>query len=216
MTLTADLALRRGTFSLAARFELASGEVTALCGPSGAGKTTILRCIAGLTRADSARVEVGGRVWEDSARRLFVPVHERGVGYVFQDVALFPHLSVRQNLEYPLRHARSRSPHVELSRLIEWLELAPLLERDSRSLSGGERQRVAIGRALAASPEVLLLDEPLAALDAEARAEILARFERLFAELEVPVLYVSHARDEVARLARRVLAIEAGTLVAEP
>lgn len=216
MSLEVDLALRRGTFSLAARFELANGEVTALCGPSGAGKTTILRCIAGLTRADAARIQVGGRVWEDSARGLFVPVHERKVGYVFQDVALFPHLSVRQNLEYPLRRARSRTSGVELARLVEWLDLEPLLGRDCPTLSGGERQRVAIARALVASPEVLLLDEPLAALDAEARAEILARFERVFAELEVPVLYVSHARDEVARLARRVLAIEAGKLVAEP
>jgi molybdate transport system ATP-binding protein len=134
---------------------------------------------------------------------------------VFQEVALFPHLSVRQNLDFAVRRARARSGSVPLARLIDELELGPLLERDPRTLSGGERQRVAIGRALAASPEVLLLDEPLASLDAESRSDILAHFERVLAELEVPVLYVSHARDEIARLARRVLFVERGSLVAE-
>ncbi len=199
-----------GEFSLDADFSVPTRGVTALFGHSGSGKTTLLRLIAGLERAPG-RLVVDGEVWQDDAR--FVPTYRRALGYVFQEASLFPHLSVRANLEYGWKRVPSRARTIQRDEVIDWLELAPLITLQPHQLSGGQRQRVAIGRALLSCPRLLLMDEPMAALDADARADILPYLERLHRELELPLLYVSHALDEVARLADHLLLIEAGHLV---
>ncbi|MBS1247706.1 MAG: modC [Proteobacteria bacterium] len=184
--------------------------VTALFGPSGSGKTSLLRCVAGLERATRGYLAVNGQVWQDDARRLFMPTHRRPLGYVFQEASLFPHLSVRRNLEFGLKRTPVAERQVGLEQIITLLGIGPLLDRRPAHLSGGERQRVAIARALAASPRLLLMDEPLAALDLKRKGEILPYLERLHSELDIPVLYVSHSPDEVARLADHVVYLEAG------
>ncbi len=208
----ARLGLRRGTFQLAVELTLPERGVTALVGPAGAGKTTLLRCLAGLEPEAEGWVEVEGERWQDSSRRLFRPPHQRSLGLVFQDGRLFPHLSVRGNLDYGWRRLRAEQRRIEREEVIEWLRLAPLLERPVAGLSGGERQRVALGRALLASPRLLLLDEPLAALDAAGKAEILPSLEQLHRRLGVPVLYVSHSPEEILRVADRALFMAAGRL----
>jgi molybdate transport system ATP-binding protein len=200
--------LARGAFTLAADLALPGRGVIALFGPSGSGKTTLLQAVAGLARAPGGRVEINGEVWQDEARGLFVPVHRRALGYVFQDAGLFPHLSVRGNLDYGRR--RPGATAVDFDHTVALLGLDGLLERRPETLSGGERQRVAVARALLAGPRLLLLDEPLASLDLARKAEILPYLERLHDELEIPVLYVSHAPDEVARLADHLVVLEAG------
>jgi molybdate transport system ATP-binding protein len=212
--LVAEIALSRGAFELTASIELLDSSLTALTGPSGAGKTTLLRCLAGLERAQRGTVRKNDVVWQDEAAGVFMPPHLRGVGYVFQDTALFPHLSVRGNLEFSARRAGTRQRGALLDAAVTFLGLEALLERDPRTLSGGERQRVAIGRALALNPELLLMDEPVAALDVEARAEILPNVERAFRELRVPVLYVTHTPSEVIGIAQRLLRMDRGHLTA--
>jgi len=214
--LIAEIGLTRGAFELKASLELPECSLTALSGPSGAGKTTLLRCLAGLERAQRGFVRQGHVTWQDEAAGVFVPPHLRGVGYVFQDTALFPHLSVRGNLEFAARRAASRADRSLLDAAVAFFGLEPLLERDPRTLSGGERQRVAIGRALAHSPQLLLMDEPVAALDVEARAKILPNVERAFKELKVPVLYVTHTPAEVAGIARQTLWLDHGQLSPKP
>lgn len=202
--------LERAGFLLSAAFDAPATGVTALFGPSGSGKTTLLRCIAGLERA-KGNLKVNGEVWQDG--KNFLPVHRRPLGYVFQEASLFSHLSVRDNLEYGYR--RTSNKRVQPEQVVEWLGLSRLVGRmDVASLSGGERQRIAIGRALLVSPEILLMDEPLAALDMESRLEILRYLERLHRELEIPVLYVTHALDEVARLADHLVLLEEGSVIA--
>lgn len=205
---------RLGAFVLDATFEAPSRGVTALFGPSGCGKTTILRCLAGLTRLPG-RVCVDGTVWQDP--RSFVPVHRRGIGYVFQEPSLFAHLSVRQNLRYGARRAARRGAGVAIGQdeVIGLLGIGPLLERGPHTLSGGERQRVAIGRALLSQPRLLLMDEPLAALDRFSKDEILPYLERLRDDLSVPLLYVSHDIAEVERLADHLVLLRAGAVVAQ-
>jgi molybdate transport system ATP-binding protein len=204
--------LARADFTLDVDTHFPSTGITALFGPSGSGKTTLLRCIAGLERADGL-LQINNETWQDDSR--FVPTHQRPLGYVFQEASLFPHLSVRANLEYGYRRIKPTDCRVPLEQVIEWLGLANLLGRlDTHSLSGGERQRVAIGRALAASPRILLMDEPLAALDTSSRWEILPYLERLHRELMIPVIYVSHALDEVARLADHLLLLQTGRIIA--
>ena len=200
---------RLGSFRLDASFSAPEQGVTAIYGPSGSGKTTLLRCIAGLERMDG-RLAVKGQTWQDERR--FLPAHKRPIGYVFQEPSLLPHLSVKGNLLYGL--ARSGGPaKVGLEEVVGLLALAPLLERRPAGLSGGERQRVAIGRALLAQPELLLMDEPLAGLHAEAKAEILPYLERLHGALSMPVLYVSHDAAEIARLADHLLTMREGRIV---
>jgi molybdate transport system ATP-binding protein len=200
----------RGDFALAADLVLPARGVTALFGPSGSGKTTLLRIVAGLERA-RARVVLEGSVWQDAAR--FVPPHRRPVGFVFQEASLFPHLSARGNIDYGRRRASAPMDDAALARLIDLLGIGALLERRPERLSGGERQRVAIARALAVKPRLLLMDEPLAGLDDARRAEILPYLDRLHAELAIPVLYVTHALDEVARLADHLVVLEPGQVV---
>jgi len=198
-------------FSLDVDLRLPGRGVTALFGHSGSGKTTLLRCIAGLERTRQGRLCVEGEVWQDETR--WVPTYKRPIGYVFQEVSLFAHLSVLGNLRYGMRRAVDVQ-RVSLDQAIELLGIGHLLDRKPERLSGGERQRVGIARALAVSPRLLLMDEPLAALDLKRKQEILPYLERLHDELDIPVLYVSHSPDEVARLADHLVVMEAGRVLA--
>lgn len=196
---------RLGGFALDVGFAAPEEGITALFGPSGCGKTTTLRCVAGLERLPG-RLAFGGETWQDETR--FLPPHKRPVGYVFQEASLFPHLSVTGNLRYGLRRAADRG--VAFDEVVGLLGLAHLLDRAPARLSGGERQRVAIGRALLSQPRLLLMDEPLAALDRDSKDEILPYLERLHDVLAIPVLYVSHDLAEVERLADHLVLLEGG------
>jgi molybdate transport system ATP-binding protein len=202
--------LRQGDFQLDAAF-MGADRVTALFGPSGAGKSTILRLITGLLRPDKGRIVLAGRTVFDSAAGIDLAARHRRVGLVFQDGLLFPHMSVQQNLLYGPWARRVPRP-ASFDRTVEILDIGRLLDRAPRHLSGGERQRVAIGRALLSDPAVLLMDEPVAAIDLERRAEILPYLASLTAEFPVPLLYVSHAMEEVERLAQKVVRIREGRI----
>jgi molybdate transport system ATP-binding protein len=208
------LALDRGAFRLDVDLDLPQRGITALFGHSGSGKTTILRAIAGLERSPGGYVALGSEVWQDDARGLFVPVHARALGYVFQEASLFPHLSVRANLEFGRKRVPAHARRFALEPVAALLGIEGLLDRRPDGLSGGERQRVAIARALLASPRLLLMDEPLAALDLRRKQEILPYLERMHEELAVPIVYVSHAPDEVARLADHLVLLDDGKAVA--
>jgi len=203
-----DFTVHQGPFTLEVhqRFE---AQAVALFGPSGAGKTTVLDSIAGLRRPSVGVIEVGGHVLFDSERHLDLRPHARHVGYVPQDVALFPHMSVRKNIFYGI--GRGVSP--SLDTVLRLLEISPLLDRRITGLSGGERQRVAIARALMSGPNLLLLDEPLAAVEQSLRERILPYIECVRDELKIPLIYVSHSLDEVRRIADRLLTIEEGWVV---
>jgi molybdate transport system ATP-binding protein len=214
MSLEVDVDHARESFRLSARFSAAPG-LTALFGRSGSGKTTLVDIVGGLIRPTRGRIEVDGEVLVDTARGIFVPKHHRRIGYVFQDSRLFPHLSVRRNLLYGRWFNRQAGgTTADLTSVVELLGIAHLLERRPASLSGGEKQRVAIGRALLAHPQLLLMDEPLASLDEARRAEILPYIERLRDEAGVPILYVSHSVAEVARLATTVVILSEGKVTA--
>ena len=201
-------------FRLDVDLQLPGRGVSALFGHSGSGKTTCLRCLAGLERADQAYIEVNGEVWQDSARQYFMPPHQRPIGYVFQEASLFPHLSVKNNLIFGWRRIAQHQRQVGLEHACELLGISHLLARKPDTLSGGERQRVGIARALLTSPKVLLMDEPLAALDGPRKREILPYLERLHDQLQIPLIYVSHAQDEVARLADHLVLLEQGKVQA--
>ncbi|MDP2830011.1 MAG: molybdenum ABC transporter ATP-binding protein [Sulfuricellaceae bacterium] len=201
-------------FTLEVDLSLPGQGVTALFGPSGSGKTTLLRCIAGLNRAKGF-LSVNGEVWQDDEAGHLLPTHERALGYVFQEASLFPHLSVEDNLNFGLKRTPAANRQVDRAHLVELLGIAHLLKRRPDTLSGGEKQRVAIARALFTSPRLLLMDEPLAALDLARKQEILPYLEHLHDELKMPVIYVSHAPDEVARLADHIVLMDAGRAVAE-
>lgn len=188
--------------------------VTALYGHSGSGKTTCLRCIAGLENAHTAFIQINGEVWQDSSQGIFLAPHKRALGYVFQEASLFPHLSVRGNLAFGWKRIPGSQRKVQWAQATELLGIDHLLERRPDNLSGGERQRVGIARALLTSPRLLLLDEPLAALDAKRKNEILPYLERLHDELDIPILYVSHSQDEVARLADHLVLLSEGKALA--
>ena len=200
-------------FVLDADLTLPAKGVTALFGPSGSGKTTLLRCVAGLARA-AGRVDINGECWQDDARRIFLPTHQRPLGYVFQEASLFAHLSVQANLEFGLKRIPAAERKVGWDAAMDLLGIGHLLARGTDTLSGGERQRVAIARALLTSPRLLLMDEPLAALDAKRKQEILPYLERLHDELAIPILYVSHSPDEVARLADHLVLLDQGRVTA--
>ena len=216
-------------FELNVDLALPGNQVTALFGPSGSGKTTCLRAIAGLERGrpqlenqrgdqrgevGHTRITVNGDVWQDDAHGVFMPPHLRPLGYVFQEASLFTHLSVAQNLNFGQSRVPPAQRRVSLDQAVALLGIGHLLARQPQALSGGERQRVAIARALATSPRLLLMDEPLAALDAQRKAEVLPYLETLHRELGIPILYVSHALDEVARLADHLVLLEAGRAIA--
>ncbi len=206
----ARLALQRPGFALDVDLQLPGRGVTALFGPSGCGKTTLLRCLAGLERA-AGELRVNGETWQDAQQWL--PTHCRPIGYVFQEASLFPHLSVLGNLQYGQRRS-SGAKRIDLDQAIALLGIEPLLDRKPDLLSGGERQRVGIARALATHPRLLLMDEPLAALDYARKQEILPYLDRLQQELAIPVIYVTHSPDEVARLASHLVLLDQGKAVA--
>ena len=210
----ARLKVARDDFTLDVDLSLPGQGVSALFGASGSGKTTCLRCLAGLERAEEAYIEVGGTVWQDSHNNVFVPPHQRPIGYVFQEASLFSHLSVRDNLEFGWRRIDPATRRISLQQACELLGIDHLLARKPDTLSGGERQRVGIARALLTSPRLLLMDEPLAALDAPRKREILPYLERLHDELQIPLIYVSHAQEEVARLADHLVLLEQGKVLA--
>ena len=216
---------KQGDFSISVFFQGAESGVTALYGPSGAGKTSVVNMVAGLLRPDAGRIAINGRCLFDSVRRIDLPPEKRRIGYVFQDGRLLPHLSVRANLVYGMHRTPPDRRFVHLDQVVELLGIGHLLKRRPARLSGGEKQRVAIGRALLTSPSLLLMDEPLASLDMARKAEVLPFIVRMGREFAIPVLYVSHALDEILGLAThmvvmangRVLASgEVGTLLSRP
>lgn len=211
--MTLDIRFRQDFpgFTLDVDLQLPGQGVSALFGPSGCGKSTLLRCIAGLNAAPQGRCVVNGAVWQDGTHSL--PTHRRALGYVFQEPALFAHLSVQANLDYGRRRAGDAEQRVARERAIELLGIGHLMDRRTDGLSGGERQRIAIARALLTGPQLLLMDEPMAALDLARKHELMPYLERLTHELDIPVVYVSHAPDEVARLAHHIVAMEAGRAV---
>ncbi len=200
-------------FTLDAVFASDSG-ITALFGRSGSGKTTLVNAIAGLVKPDDGIIKVNGECLFDAARGINVPVEQRRVGYVFQEGRLFPHLTVRGNLRYGLELAKAAQRYVDFAKVVDLLGLEALLERRPANLSGGEKQRVAIGRALLASPRVLLMDEPLAALDTSRKREVLRYIARLHEEISVPIVYVTHAVEEIVQLAETVVLMAGGHVVA--
>ena len=212
MSIQAQFTLDYPGFRLDVELDLPGQGVTALFGPSGCGKTTLLRCMAGLERSGRGHHVVNGETWQSNT--LFMPTHQRPLGYVFQAANLFDHLTVQRNLHYGQSRVAPAQRRVDFDHVTRLLGIDHLLERLPQGLSGGERQRVAIARALLTSPRLLLMDEPLAALDVKRKQEILPYLERLHAELDIPVLYVSHAPDEVARLADHIVVLDAGRAVA--
>jgi molybdate transport system ATP-binding protein len=196
-------------FELDVSFNLGEGA-SALVGPSGSGKSTILACIAGVLRPDVGHVQLAGDVLLDTAKKRFVPPERRGIGVVFQDRLLFPHLSVRGNLQFGLRRQRNR--FIDFNRLVDVLELGGLLDRYPHTLSGGERQRIAIGRAILRGPRLLLLDEPLTALDDELKGRVLGYIRRAIAEYQLPTLLVSHDMNDVSYLTNETIRIRRGRL----
>ena len=206
MTVSVQITHKQGDFTLDVAFDAPEG-LTVLFGRSGSGKTSVINAIAGLLHPDAGRIAIGGHILQDSATGLWLPPHKRRIGYVFQDARLFPHLSVRQNLTYGQRFSATKAA---IDPVVEMLGLGDLLNRRPAALSGGEKQRVAIGRALLSGPELILADEPLAALDEARKDDILPYFERLRDEVGIPIVYVSHAAGEVARLATTVVVMDQG------
>ena len=213
MTLLVDVRHRLGALNLEASFESA-GHLTALFGPSGSGKTSLINIIAGLIRPDAGRIVIDDRTLVDTTARKFVPAHNRRLGFVFQDARLFPHLNVRSNLLYGRWFTPRTERYAEFDRVVDMLGIGHLLARRPALLSGGEKQRVAIGRALLASPRLLLMDEPLASLDDTRKSEIMPYLERLRDETKIPIVYVSHSISEVARLATDIVVMAEGKVAA--
>jgi len=205
--------LKQGDFTLDVAFEGGSG-LTALFGPSGAGKTTVLNLIAGVQRPETGRIVVADRTLLDTDAGIYIPAHRRRVGVVFQDAQLFPHLTVDQNIRFGRWFTPPEEGALPIGLVVDVLGVADLLERRPAKLSGGEKQRVALARALLSSPQILLMDEPLSGLDDARRSEIMALIERVRDEFAIPIVYVTHTRDEVRRLASRVVQMEAGRVVA--
>jgi molybdate transport system ATP-binding protein len=211
--LSVDVRHRLGSFELNTRFE-SSGPLTALFGPSGSGKSSLVNLIGGLMRPDKGSVTIDHRVLVDTTSNVFLPKHKRRIGYVFQDARLFPHMTVSQNLRYGRFFAPSAERYADMAGVVELLGIGHLLDRKPNLLSGGEKQRVAIGRALVASPKLILMDEPLASLDDARKSEILPYIERLRDETRIPIVYVSHSIAEVARLATDIVVLADGKVVA--
>ena len=204
----------RNNFILDVDLTLPEHGVSALFGHSGSGKTTCLRAMAGLERTKDGYFAIGNEIWQDEAKGRFIPPHQRAIGVVFQEASLFPHLSVRDNMSFGQKRAPATERRFVLPEIAELLGINHLLERSPNKLSGGERQRVAIDRALLSAPQILLMDEPLAALDYKRKLEILPYLERLRSELSLPIIYVSHSPDEVARLADHLVLLDQGKVLA--
>jgi molybdate transport system ATP-binding protein len=211
--LRVDVSKQLGEFSIEASFA-SEGRVTGLFGASGAGKTSLIHMIAGLLRPDRGTIAIDAETLDDTADRTHIPVHRRRIGYVFQDARLFPHLDVRQNLDYGRRMNRLADDPAQRGRVTDLLDIGSLLDRRPGQLSGGERQRIALGRALLAQPRLLLLDEPLGSLDEERKVEILPYLVRLRDETGVPMVYVSHDAGEMRQLATRIVMLRRGRVIA--
>jgi molybdate transport system ATP-binding protein len=209
--LQANLHLVRDDFRLDASFDASGGGITAIFGASGAGKSTLLRAIAGLEKS-TGQLTIGNKVWQDD--NVFVPTHQRAVGFVFQESDLFSHLSVRGNLEYGYKRTPANTRQIEFDQAVDLLSLDNLLDKHATQLSGGERKRVAIARALLSSPQLLLMDEPLASLDSQHRQEVMPFLEQLHNRLALPILYVSHSMDEIMRLADNLILLDRGRVTA--
>ena len=207
MSIELKIQLKRPNFFLDIQTTIPEFGITALFGQSGSGKTTILRCIAGL-EISKGYLRVGKTIWQDDVKRIFIPSYKRSIGYVFQGAALFPHLSVRANLEFALK--RTKKQRISLKEASEWTGINHLLERHTNHLSGGEQQRVALARALLTSPDLLLMDEPLAALDQASKTQLMSYIEQVHKTLDIPILYVSHSIEEVAYLADQMLLLADG------
>jgi molybdate transport system ATP-binding protein len=207
--------LHQGDFSLDASFA-SSSAVVAIFGPSGAGKTTLLNVIAGLVRPEQARVVVDGEFLNDTGAGVFVPAYRRRIGIVFQDSQLFPHLSVEQNIRFGSWFKRRNGNGPTFDAVVEGLGMAPFMKRRPASLSGGEKRRVALARALVTAPRLLLMDEPLSGLDDARREEIMGLIERVRDDFKIPIIYVTHRRDEVRRLANEVIRIDGGRTAIGP
>ncbi len=201
-------------FQLNVEMDVPATGILALFGSSGSGKTTLVRCLAGLERAPNGFLSLGDEVWQDESRGMHLPISQRPIGYVFQEARLFPHLSVRSNLTYGFKRTPIHQRRVSLEQVIGILGIESLLDRRPHKLSGGEQQRVAIGRALLTSPRLLLLDEPLSSLDGQRKREILPFIQRLYKELQIPIVYVSHSINEILQLAHLVAFLQEGKLVA--
>lgn len=214
MTIEVSLQHRFGRFALDCAFRIEQRGVTALFGPSGSGKTTIVNAVAGLLRPDKGRIVIDGEVLLDTDAQIFVPARFRRTGYVFQDSRLFPHMTVERNLLFGAHRMRSGAHSPHLRDILDLLGLAPLLKRKPSMLSGGEKSRVALGRALLAGPRILLLDEPLAALDPRRKSEIIPWLERLRDSVQLPMIYVTHAIEEVSRLAENLVVLHDGKIAA--
>ena len=212
MSIELKLQIERPEFKLSIDTALPERGITALFGPSGAGKTSVLRCIAGLER-HPARIQVGANVWQDD--KHFLPPHLRSVAYVFQEPSLLPHLSVQGNLEYGFKRVPKQQRHIQFDNAVELLGLSALLHRNTEQLSGGQRQRVAIARALLTSPQLLLMDEPLASLDDDSKGSILNYIDEVQQQLNTPTLYVTHSTSEIVRLADHLIMLDAGQVIAE-
>lgn len=211
--LIARFNVRYPGFHLSVELDLPASGITVLFGPSGSGKTTLLRCIAGLEHAPDGFMQFGSDIWQDEAKGVCLPLYSRPIGYVFQEPRLFPHYDVRSNLLYGYNRIPAAERRISIEQVVTILGIGHLLERRIHKLSGGEQQRVAIGRALLTSPKLLLLDEPLASLDIQRKREILPFIRRLHEELNIPVMYVSHAISEILQLADRVVLLKQGKLV---
>ncbi len=212
-TLQAQFDIAYPNFDLQVDLTIPAQGVTAVFGPSGCGKTTLLRCLAGLERA-SGYLQFGDRIWQDDQESVFVSLSRRPIGYVFQDAQLFPHLDVRANLLFGFKRTKPQARRLSLEQVVQILDLGSLLTRRPAQLSGGEAQRVAIGRALLTSPELLLMDEPLSSLDVQRKREILAFIQRLDAELGIPIIYITHALQEVLQLAKTLILLQNGRVTA--
>ncbi|MGE3977427.1 MAG: molybdenum ABC transporter ATP-binding protein [Nitrospira sp.] len=211
--LVARFHLRYPTFQLSIDMDVPASGITVLFGPSGSGKTTLLRCLAGLERASDGFMQFGNDVWQDEARGMCLPLHRRSIGYVFQEPRLFPHYDVRSNLLYGYKRIPVEERRITIEQVVDILGIGHLLDRRTHHLSGGEQQRVAIGRALLTSPQLLLLDEPLASLDIQRKQELVPFIKQLHKALHIPVVYVSHAINEILQLADRVVLLKEGQVV---
>jgi molybdate transport system ATP-binding protein len=208
MSIDCRIQLQRDNFSLDVDLSIANNGITGITGPSGSGKTTLLRAMAGLEKNSQGYLRVGDEIWQDKGH--FTSPHKRQIGYIFQEASLFPHLTVKDNINYALQRIRPSNHKLSVDRAIDLLAIRPLLAQRSQQLSGGERQRVAIARALATNPKILLMDEPLSALDMARKKEVLPYLEKLHEQLAIPIVYVSHSLQELARLADQLVLIDNG------
>lgn len=204
--------LKRQDFVLDVALQL-DQRVTAIFGPSGSGKSTLLSIIAGINKPDHGRVMINGETVFDHAKKINKPIHQRRIGLVFQDARLFPHLNVAHNLSYPLKFTPKHEQQFHLNDIVDLLEIGALLKRTTHQLSGGEKQRVALGRALLSSPRLLMLDEPMASLDESLKSQILPFLKKVADEINIPMIYISHSKDEIMQITNNVVYINAGKIV---